>query len=297
MNYRFSDDEAVGEAVPRVMSELVVESLDMLDDPQSGNAATAVHETRKNCKKGRALARLVRPALGDAYRMTNRQLRDAARTLAPIRDPHALLETFDELGRSAGLVPEEDLPGLNHLLVTESEQATAAIVESDNGRLQRTQELLTETRECTTSWELGDKYEPVGRGLKKTYKRGRKGLLKSEDEPRPTTFHEWRKRVKYLWYQIRLLYGAAPSLLRPLASSLHDLSDALGDAHDLAHLSDRLDDSESGVDRVELETVRELAGERRQNLENRALTLGRRLYVEKPGAFSARIGGYWNTWR
>jgi CHAD domain-containing protein len=297
MSYRFSDHEPVGEAVPRVMSELIDESLEMLDEPESGNAATAVHETRKNCKKGRALARLVRPALGDQYRMTNRPLRDAARTLAPIRDPQAQLETFDELAASAGLMPDEDLPGLRDLLVTEAEQATAAIVESDDGRLEKTQALLTETRERAASWELGDACEPVERGLKKTYRRGRRGMSKSESEPEPHTFHEWRKRVKYLWYQVRLLRDAAPSVLRPLAGSLHDLSDMLGEAHDLVTLSAHLDDRENELDGVELETVKGLAEEKRHDLEQRALALGRGLYVEKPGAFATRIGGYWQAWR
>lgn len=46
--------------------------------------------------------------------------------------------------------------------------------------------------------------------------------------------HEWRKRVKYGWYHMRLLTDASPAILSPLEERLHDLSDALGGDHDLA---------------------------------------------------------------
>ena len=49
----------------------------------------------------------------------------------------------------------------------------------------------------------------------------------------PTGVHEWRKRTKDAGYHVRLLRDAAPSILEPLEDRFHDLSDALGDAHDL----------------------------------------------------------------
>jgi hypothetical protein len=53
--------------------------------------------------------------------------------------------------------------------------------------------------------------------------------------------------AKDLWYDSRLLGETAPSILGPLARSLHALSELLGDDHDLAVLvkmqrSDALDE-------------------------------------------------------
>ena len=52
--------------------------------------------------------------------------------------------------------------------------------------------------------------------------------------------HEWRKRTKDAGYHVRLLRDAAPSILEPLEDRFHDLSDALGDAHDLVVICERL---------------------------------------------------------
>ena len=49
--------------------------------------------------------------------------------------------------------------------------------------------------------------------------------------------HEWRKSVQYLWYQMRLLRKASPSIIEPLIDELDGLADALGDYHDLAVLA------------------------------------------------------------
>ena len=52
--------------------------------------------------------------------------------------------------------------------------------------------------------------------------------------------HEFRKRAKDLWYLLRLLAGAWPGLLDPSAEQLHELTEMLGDHHDLAVLGEDL---------------------------------------------------------
>ena len=52
--------------------------------------------------------------------------------------------------------------------------------------------------------------------------------------------HEWRKSVKTLWYQMRLVEPAAPSAIAPVIATLDRLGEALGDDHDLAVLVGRL---------------------------------------------------------
>ena len=48
--------------------------------------------------------------------------------------------------------------------------------------------------------------------------------------------HEWRKRVKDLWYHCLLLQDAWKPVMSALADEAHELSDRLGDDHDLAVL-------------------------------------------------------------
>jgi CHAD domain-containing protein len=108
------------------------------------------------------------------------------------------------------------------------------------------------------------------------------------------TVHEWRKRVKDLWYQLRLVRKAWPDQLDPLAEDAHALADQLGDHHDLtvlaADLAGREELAESGV-------LAALIERRQSELLDAALKLGARLYAEKPKAFERRLGSYWAAWR
>ena len=131
----------------------------------------------------------------------------------------------------------------------------------------------------------------------KTYGRGQNGLHDSLQEPTDETLHDWRKRVKYTWYHVRLLRNAAPSVLKPLVGRFHDLSDVLGDDHDLAVLTQQLtaDPADFGGDDAVAQAMAVIAY-RRGDLQKRAARLGARLYVEPPDAFASRLVGYWLAW-
>ncbi len=153
---------------------------------------------------------------------------------------------------------------------------------------------LTEVRRSIDGWELPDRFATFAGGLEATYRRGRRGFRRAQKKATNERMHEWRKRVKYLWYQLRLLEPTAPSVLSPLVANLGDLADALGDDHDLAVLVDSLEtegDLFGGPD--EVRPAIDLARRRQADLRHRAFSLGARVYAEEPEAFCTRIGAYW----
>ncbi len=140
--------------------------------------------------------------------------------------------------------------------------------------------------------------EIVGAGLAKTYGRGVNALDRASNEPDAERFHDLRKRVKYSWYHTQLITPTAPVLLDALADRWHDLSDALGDAHDLAVLGEQLlDEPEAFGGEASVHATIELFGDVRRTLEARSITLGRRLYAETPRQIVRRLGTYWSVWR
>lgn len=308
MSYRIQHQEPVTEATSRIADEQIEQALADLVFPSDGSSGShhdeiveAVHDFRKRCRKVRGLIRLVRPPLGEKeYEKANTMLRDAARQLSPFRDDHALLATFDNLvAAHPDRVPTGGLTAVRDHLRERAHASTETLV-SDTGPVERADELLRTTQERIHGWSFDDASDALVDGVATTYGRGHYALDVAIDAPKPKHYHELRKRSKYTWYHLRLVRDSAPSILRPLAKRFHDLSNGLGDAHDLVVLRRRLtNDAADGGLEIEPD---ELAGavamldDVREILDQRSVSVARRLYAEKPKQFTKRLGSYWNVW-
>jgi CHAD domain-containing protein len=299
MRYGFKVDETVSKAVHRITGEQVGRAVSTLEQIRDHDFEAAVHDCRKRAKKLRGLLRIVRPALGEAYRPANEMFRDAGRQLSPLRDAHAAIATFDDLvAASPERLPESGLGTVRSGLAALAEQAGHA--DDRRARAESAAALFRAGGEIVARADLDAKgWAAIGPGLEKTYRDGRRALAGAtgDENSDPAAVHEWRKRTKDAWYHVRLLRAAAPSILHPLDDRLHDLSDALGDAHDLVVICERLGGAPEqfgGKDPVR--AACELAETRRADLEQRAAGLGARLYAEKPKAYAARMGMYWQHW-
>jgi CHAD domain-containing protein len=300
MGYAFDRDETVPEAVRRITDEQVEAAASALERVQDHDLEATVHDCRKRAKKLRGLVRLVRPALGPAYGPANESFRDAGRELSPIRDAHATLATFDTLvAASLDRLPDGGLGGVRAGLAAAADSATNA--RDRRLRIDSAAEMFRAGRRQVGRAELDARgWAAVGPGLERTYRAGRRALaaVRLDRRSDPTAMHEWRKRTKDAWYHVRLLSDAAPSILEPFDDRFHDLSDALGDAHDLVVICERLRASPDRFGgRTPVRAACALAEERRGRLERRATRLGVRLYAEQPRAYNDRMGAYWRLWR
>lgn len=298
MAYRLEPAEEVEPQVQAVALERIDDALlrlEQLDPSDPDGIEEAVHEARKRCKELRGLARLVRPALGKEFARFNELVRDAADELSSIRDAHAVSATFDELRASTG---QQHDSGLEQVRRDQAERSVhaATTVGADDERVRRARRRLAKARKRVDHWSIPSGFDSLGDGLRSTYERGRKGLRKARRRPSDDRFHEWRKGVKYLWYQVRLLESAAPSVLTPLADRLDDLSEALGDDHDLSVLIARLEsDPERAGGQRAVEGAVELARTQQDELRRRAVRLGATVYAEPAARFATRVGTYWEN--
>ena len=329
MGYAFEVDETVRAAVHRITDEQVERAIAALEQVSGTGRGPdldeAVHDCRKRTKKLRGLIRLVRPALGAAFGPANESFRDAARELSGLRDAGAALVTFDALvAASPDLLPEGGLGAVRSGLAREAEATTATgdgnrdsdgkrdrdgNRDSDGNshrhsdrhgpaRFESAVALLRAGRRHVARAQLdADGWAALGPGAERTYRAGRRALADARRRPEPAAMHEWRKRTKDAWYHVRLLRPAAPSVLGPLEDRFHDLSDALGDVHDLVVITEHL---RAAPDRfggeAQVRAACELADARRAELERRAVSLGARHYAEKPGRYADRLGAYWRVW-
>jgi CHAD domain-containing protein len=250
--------------------------------------ASAVHEARKDMKKLRSLLRLGRPALGsELYRRENQRFRDLGRALSETRDAEVKLQTLAAL-RGRGLAAD----GLDsYAQALAGERADA---EASEERLRQAIGELESARECVKEWQLTG-WTPTGKGLRREYRRGRKALAAVRAEPSDAAVHEWRKRSKDLWYHLRLLGDARPEVLAPAADQAHELSDLLGDHHDLAVLAEDVKARRNALSSETRLAALAAIRERQRELLAEALPLGERLYAEKPKEFTRRLGAYWSA--
>jgi CHAD domain-containing protein len=280
--YRLKESEPLPEGIGRAARGRIDHALDELRGKSDSSPEEAVHEARKDMKKLRALLRLLRGELGkETFARENACFRDAARELSGTRDSDVMLETLGTL---------ELPPGVGFELRKSIVEGQARNGGEDRaGAARRADEILKEARKRVQDWPLErDSFDAVAGGLKRAYRRGRRDLAAARSEPTVESLHEWRKRAKELWYHHTLLRDLWPPVMNAVGDQAHDLSDLLGDDHDLAVLAAWVREHAD----AEPEFFEAVEG-RRAQLQGKAFELGAVLYAEKPSAFARRIEGLW----
>jgi CHAD domain-containing protein len=295
MSYRLYFNETLADGLPRVAAEQVDRGIADLGG-NGTDLAEAVHQVRKRCKKIRGLVRLFRGSLSASYSQENAWFRDLARSLSDARDAEAMLECLDSLCEAFGQDLEADAFASVRYALEERRAATQDDADLPQ-RVQDTAAKLQDARVRVLGWRLDQGgFAAVEQGLSRTYRRARKALHASYRTPTPERFHEWRKRVKYHWYHLRLLRDLWPAPMKALAAESKQLADILGDDHDLAVLVETLVQApDAPGEQDEINALLALAERRQDQLRAQAQTLGWRLFAEKPKVFCRRLHACWHA--
>ena len=281
MAYEF----AIGEPIPAAVERLMLEQIERIGE-QLGDVDHSiekrVHDARKRMKETRALLRLIREPLGEAFTVENTWFRDAGRDLATARDAAAVVEAIEKLqAHTKDAALKRRLGRAKRKLQQRSADSELA-ARIDNVLVQ-----LADARTRIGAWPpLENRFATIGNGLERTYRDGRRAFARVKIEPTPENFHELRKRVKDHWYHMRLLRLIWPDVLEGYAKTLEELSDALGDHHDLIVVARALDDDPQ---------LRPLFDDRRAELEETAIELAKKVYAERPRDVRRRIRAYWRA--
>jgi CHAD domain-containing protein len=295
--YRFEPDESVREAIRRCSDEQLRRAEQELKEGVNDNPVAAVHAARKAVKRERALLRLSRDAISSSRRREeNAALRDAARRLSETRDAEVVVQVLDDLShRFAGQLPESAFTAFRERLAARRNSARSRL--HDPTLSATVVDELSAVRLRIADWRLKrGGWKALDGGLRRTYRRGRDAFEQARAEPDVTHLHEWRKRSKDLWYELRLLGPVCGHAVRGQAKDAHELSDLLGDDHDLAVLRQTLIQLGGDVP-ADLDAVLGLIDVRRDQLQTQALHVGERVYAEKPSAFRRRIHTCWRAGR
>jgi len=274
--FRLREDEPIAKGLHRVVKRELRTATDCL----TGETPTeAIHEARKSIKKVRAVLQLVGDDIGanGAFK----ELRRASHLLTSLRDVDAMIETARSL-RAPRTTAVRTVSAELHAHLA-AQQAT--LMESADHTCGKAARALDRVRHDVRDWHWKrTDFSAFEAAITKSYKRARKVMHSLRDDADPEALHEWRKRVKTLWYGLRLLEERLPRLRRTIAD-FKRLETWLGDDHNLVVLEEQLRVVRSPrQERAELETRIE---QRHRALQGKGLTIGARLFEHPPKAFSA----------
>ncbi|MBI2433260.1 MAG: CHAD domain-containing protein, partial [Candidatus Hydrogenedentes bacterium] len=213
-----------------------------------------------------------------------------------IRDAEAMLETFQHLASTDSGLDASVLAAAQDFLGRRKEQLTAE-GDSVGEQVHAVCALLTEALPRIPAWPLaGGGFSMIGSGLERVYRQGARSFHRAYETGAPADFHEWRKRVKDHWYHLRLLSDIWPGVMRGHRRSLRDLSELVGDHHNLAVLWELFAAAPELPPRLKTE-LDGCIHARMQALEKLAQRVGALVYAETPGALRRRLKRYWQSWR
>jgi CHAD domain len=283
VGYRLRRRESVSKGLKRVIRDELRSAREQLAG--SSPSDDSIHEARKSIKKARAVLGLIAHHVhADG---ATRRLRRAGRWLSPIRDAVATIESARTLCAQA-----------SHPLTADTCSAIGRKLKQQRTRLGRFAKRADLVDRAARSierversagrwdWKSMDASTLVSE-VRRSYKKARQGMREARGSGSPA-FHEWRKRVKTLWYALRLLEQRVP--VDPQLAELKRLEEWLGDDHNLVVLRARVAaNGRPDLGQARLRRVRQLVAERQQELRRKALKVGARVFSERPKAFERHL--------
>ena len=239
------------------MSQNIHENVTRLADGYIDQAVTqlqaplldedAVHNVRVATKQLRGLVRLYRkskadPSQDEAAIRINAVLRDIAKVFSSQRDAHVLEQTLQQVARRSDKATARQLMSIRDEILW---QTANALPDMTPARLIEQLELVRALWLST----LVRKDDAMFDALERLYRRSRRDGWQALNSRDVHLLHQWRKRVKYLYYQLSAWPGATDWRSSQL-ESLRLLGSLLGKVHDLDVLNDYL--QEGGQDAVPL---------------------------------------------
>jgi len=270
-----------------------------LFSPYPRDAGEAIHEARQIYKKCRALLRLMRDAMGYAsYYRENISFRDMQRDLSQIRDAdvqyHLLIrlsENYPEFGSRDWFTRMIETAGKIYDLENKHFLKTGKAAEIS--RYTRAKAAQVQQYKLT-----GEGFEIIEAGLSRIYRQGRDmGELIFSQDADAFEIHAFRKKAKYLQFQLTYLRTISKSLFLAMSSSMEKLTENLGYYNDLHIAVNRIQEyaDEHKLSRKKLDILLSKLREEMLKARSEAKKVYELMYVEKPKHFIKRIGRYWES--
>jgi CHAD domain-containing protein len=297
--YQLHRGESLGESLCRICAWQTEQMVKIVHD-EAMSMEERVHEARKRIKETRALLRLFRGALGDAFDGENRRFRDAGRELAPYRDTTTVVEAIKTLPPR---VRETVGPKAMRALRAFANERQRAQFAGESALPKRFESLIARFAGATerlAQASLPDttRFSIIEDGLARTISTGKRAMASAFQSGTDADFHEWRKRVKDLDHHIALLINVWPNVMTALEREIATLARHLGHHHDLALVADVVLQTEGTLgDAAERHRIGRLIAAQQKRTIALARPIAKRVYAVRSRRVARAIGTLWDVWQ
>ena len=291
MAFRLRPGESVSRGLRRLAKKELLSAHDELRKTNPPHDES-IHEARKSIKKVRAVMELIAADQGRGLAGCQKRVRKVNRTLSGLRDADAMLAVLTKLrNRYRRLFDEHTFARLRRRLSSHKKAAMKAA--QDDGAWKTVDRELRKLRTKAKRWQpTHRRFGALEEGIQVTYRRGRKAFARAREKQGAAEFHEWRKQIKALWYQLRLVERCSPGIGKDVRV-LHQAETLLGEDHNVVVLCEELSKDASLCD---VASLRRAADRYECALRQKAIASAVRVYASRPGNYVRRVRDAWKRW-
>jgi CHAD domain-containing protein len=291
MAFRIRPGESVSDGLRRVAKKELSSARTQLRKTSPPHD-DAIHEARKSIKKVRAVMELVAADEGRGLAGCRKRMRKVNRMLSRLRDADAMLATLAKLRSKAPHALDEHTFARVRRRLSSHKQTLMKDARRDAVWKSVDRE-LRKLRKKAQQWRpMHRQFGALATGIRVSHGRGRKALTRARNGQGAADFHEWRKQIKVLWYQLRLVQRCGRGIGKDVRV-LHQAETWLGDDHNVVVLCAELSKDASLCDVARL---RQAADRYQCDLRRKAIANAAGIYGSKPAIYVRRIKHAWSAW-
>jgi len=295
MRFRLQSNESIADGLRRLARQelrSVSKHLNRAALPRDD----AIHEIRKSVKKTRAILHVVGADNGRGLANSAKRLRAINRRLSAVRDADVMLETLHTLRvKDRGVLTGPCFARVHRRLSSHQKSVMKAARRKRTWR--RVGQSVRKIRQDARHWKPEHRqFGALAASIRLAHRRGRTAMARARKSQRAADFHEWRKQIKALWYELRLLEPVGLHIRRDV-KALRSAEAWLGQEHDVVVLCDELSkDGPQGDPRIDLDRVRLVGDGYQRELRRKALAGTKRIYAPTPREYANSVRHGWKRW-
>lgn len=248
-----------------------------------------IHELRRGFKRLRALLRFFNEVPDSPAVQLNEDIRNFGKLLAPLRESAVNVDLFEKEISNNNHLPEKKIKNARDLLV----QKNKSLVERGflENNLNNTIRTFFDGFEAFLTKNNGEL--PVKMHLfnevSQSYLKSVTVYRQLPANPHPEEWHELRKKLKRLWYQLDFIRFLHPRYFKLKTDQLNKITDQLGDDHDLHVFAEDLLAERYGFDGEELRILTNQIEHLRELNQLKLQPRLKQFFTAPPGEFDQKL--------